>query len=865
VFVDRRREHALLGSALAEAASSGRLAVFVTGEAGIGKTRLVSEFAKEAHATGTVVLGGRCDDGLALPYQPFVEALEQLVEHTSDEALRRHVADYGDSVARLLPAMASRLFEGRPVAQEASEAERYVLFRAIEGLLAGACADTPTLLVLEDLHWADLPTLKLLRRLLTSPRRPALMLVATGRAMELEEDHALRELMADLHREPHVLRLDLDGLQSDDVLELLRGIASGAPETPDRRLAQTLAVSTHGNPFFITELVRTLSATGRPSGDGEEERSAGGLSIGPGSPASITETLARRLRRMGEDVRRCLRVAAVVGDEFDLDLVSEVGKLDSAVDAVDLAVQNAVLIEVPGRPGRFRFAHALMQSYIYGELGPARRAELHRRVGLALEARSGTRARVAELARHWVAAGEADPRRALQYAVLAGEDALTKLAPDEARRWYEVALEISGWRHDAPDSERCDLLIRRGEAERQAGDRGFRETLLEAAAIAQRIGDQDSLVRAAVANTRGMQSETGIVDAARIATLDAALEVVGDHDSAQRARLLAIQAAELAYSGEWDRRLQLSDAALATARRLDDPAALSTVLNLRFATLLAPETHEDRYANTLEAVAVAEQLRDPVARFYAYHWRAFASIEAGDIDAARMWVAREREVADRFRQPTALWLARADGANLAIIAGELETADQLAADALEAGRRSEPDALACYAAQQSSIAFESGHLRELVPMLEQAVHDNPGVPGFRATLALALSADSRAEHARLLLDADAASGFSDLPRDVTWLAAACIYAQVASALAHADAARSLYSMLDPWREQIAFPAFGVWGPVKLHLGTLAITLRDTAAAERHLSAAMRTAQLARAPLWQARAARQVELMAGIGP
>ena len=148
-------------------------------------------------------------------------------------------------------------------------------------------------------------------------------------------------------------------------------------------------------------------------------------------------------------------------------------------------------------------------------------------------------------------------------------------------------------------------------------------------------------MRAALANTRGMQSETGIVDEARIATLDSALRIVGDDDSPERARLLAMQAAELMYSREWDRRVRLSDEALAIARRLDDPDALSLVLNLRFVTLLAPETLTERRANTVEAVAVAERLSDPLARFYAYHWRAYACIEAGDIARrrARGWPA----------------------------------------------------------------------------------------------------------------------------------------------------------------------------------------------------------------------------------
>jgi DNA-binding SARP family transcriptional activator len=862
VFAGRRREREALARALRDVASSGRQVAFVTGEPGIGKTRLVSEFAHGAHSVGTLVIGGRCDDGLNLPYQPFVEALEHLVAHAPAELLERHIAEYGESIARLVPALSEHVAQTPVVAAEPSESERYVLYRAIMGLLAAACEGGPVLLVLEDLHWAELPTLHLLRRLLTSPRSWGLMLLATCRVEGLGEDHPLRELLADLHREPHVVRLDLTGLGSADIVELLRGIGDAPLGTPDPGVAQTLQASTNGNPFFVTELARGLAETGGLVNEHGRWRLTGGMDLTSHLPVSISETLARRLRRLRDDVPRCLEVAAVVGEEFDLGLVSAVADVESAAAAVKLAVEDALLIEVPGRPARYRFAHALMQRYLYRELGPARQAELHLQIARAMEGqtdRGGNQ--FAELARHWLEAADAEIETAVRYAILAGDEALGKLAPDEARRWYDDSLELLGRKHGAHEAKRCELLIKRGEAERQDGDRRFRETLLEAAEIAQRIGDEQKLVRAALGNTRGMQSETGIVDEGRLATLDSALRIVGPDDSPERARLLAMQAAELMYSRDWEGRVKLSDEALSIGRRLDDAEVLSAVLNMRFVTLLAPETLAERQANTVEAVAVAERLSDPLVRFYAYHWRAYACIEAGDILAARSWAAREQDIAERFRQPTTLWLRCADQANLAIIAGKLDLADELASTALEIGRNGEPDALSCYAAQQTSIAFERGQVGKLVPLLEQAVHDNPGVPGFRATLALALTEASRPEEARKLVAQAMVSSFRDLPYDVTWLAVACIYGHVSSRLGDVVAAAPLYRMLEPWSEQIAFPAFGVWGPVGLYLGSLALVLGDGAAAERHLVAAARAAIRAGAPLWEARAASQLGQLA----
>ncbi len=851
LFAGRRHEREALIRALREVTDRTPRAAFVTGEAGIGKTRLVSEFAQKAHEQGALVLAGRCDDGLSLPYQPFVEALEHAIEHAPGGLLERHIAIYGPSIARLVPELSRHAAEETLIGGEASESERYVLFRAIEGLLAALCETGPVMVVLEDLHWADQPTLTLLRRLLTAPRSWALMLLCTGRVKGLSEEHPLRELLADAHREPHMLRLDLLGLSNADVLEMLQGMGDKGPVIADLKLAETLEANTNGNPFFISELVRSLAESGALATEGGLMQLRDDVELTAYLPASISETLAQRLRRLNEDVRRYLDAAAVVGEEFEVDLVSEVAGVRSATDTLATAIDHGLVAEIPGRPNRLRFAHSLMQRYLYRELGQVRQSQLHRRVALALERRGHPDDTAAELATHWIQAVDPELETALEYSILAGDEALTMLAPDEARRWYENALHLLARGSPARDADRCDLLIKRGEAEHQAGDRRFRETLLEAAELAQRIGDDGALVKAALANTRGMQSETGVVDEPRIATLDRALDIVGTRDSPERARLLAMQAAELMYSREWERRVRLSDEALQIARRLQDPDALSTVLNMRFVTLLSPESLAERRDNTVEAIGVAERLADPLIRFYAYHWRAYVCIEDGDILAARAWAAREREIAERFRQPTTVWLTRADEANLAIIAGDLDLADDRARAAFEVGRLSEPDALACYAAQQTSIAFERGTLGEFVQLLEQAVRDNPGVPGFRASLALALTEVSRHEQARELLEQALASRFRDLPYDVTWLAVVCIYARVASQLAHQSAAELLYRMLEPWSGQIAFPAFGVWWPVDLHLCSLASVTGNTALAERHLLEASRTAIRAGAPRWEA--------------
>ncbi len=827
LFVDRHDQRAALHEAYRATVGSGaRHTVFILGEPGIGKTRLVSEFAQALHADGALVVAGRCDADLELPYQPFVEALEHLVAHADDALLAAHLSGHGDRVARLVPALGGNA----PSSAHSGESERYLLYSAIEDLLIGAAGQRPLLVVLEDLHWADLPTVRLLRRLLTSPRNGAVLFLATCRSGELERDHPLRALLADLHREQDVSRLELDGLATNDVADLLTGLRN------DPSLADALRDNTAGNPFFITELVRNLDE--------------GGAATPDALPVSISETLQQRIGRLGEDVRDVLTTAAAIGDEFDLDLLEAVLQQDGAGAAVDRAVAGDLVVALPG--ARFRFAHALVQRYLYADLGAAHRTEIHRRIAAALERRLASGAvKVAELAQHAVAGSGSDVDRALRYAELAGEEALEQLAPDEARRWFDVALELAERRPAPRPAERCELLIRRGEAERLAGEPGFRETLLEAGALAAELQDAPALVQAALANTRGMQSETGIVDEDRIALLQQALGAVGPAASPERARLLAQNAAELMYSGRWEEQLRLSGEALQMARGGHDPEALITVLNMRFVSVLAPATHDARRAETSEAITVAEALGDPLARFFAYHWRAGVCLEAGDLDEARGWMDRELEVAHGLREPTSLWLALADRANLALIAGDLDNADRLVQETFAAGQGTEPDAMACFAAQMTCVAFERGTLGDLAPLLQQAVADNPGVPGFRATLALAYVQAGDDEAARGLLAEAAANGFADLAYDVTWLTVACLYAHVSAHLGDTASARRLYDLLLPYRDQLAYPYFGAWGPVELYLGELASALGDEAAVA-HLDAAAQVSVRLGATCWAAR-------------
>jgi predicted ATPase len=271
-----------------------------------------------------------------------------------------------------------------------------------------------------------------------------------------------------------------------------------------------------------------------------------------------------------------LLLAAVIGRDFDLGILATVSPLaeDEVLGAIDGAT-TARLVDETGIDG-YRFAHALVRSALYRTIGSSRRSRLHRRVAEAIERRRPDD--VTALAYHFAEAGEDQRARAVHYAARAGDQAMQRLAHDQAIYFYERGLELAkGLRPDDP-SARCELLASLGEAQRNAGVPEYRESLLEAARTAERLGDTPRLVRAALANNRGWASSAGAVDHDRVAMLEAALRALAPDDSAERASLLALLAAELLYAGDRVRRIRLRDDALAMARRVGDPATLAHVL-----------------------------------------------------------------------------------------------------------------------------------------------------------------------------------------------------------------------------------------------------------------------------------------------
>jgi class 3 adenylate cyclase/tetratricopeptide (TPR) repeat protein len=841
--VARETEAALLTDAYKRAAAGeGRAVVLVSGDAGVGKTTLVAEAARRASNEGACVLLGRCQEDVSAPYLPFAEVLHHYAAHAPEHVLRTHVEIHGGDIASMVPALAQRLGHVPAPTRTDPDTERYLLYGAVAGLLTAASLHQPTVLVLDDLQWSDSQSLRLLRHVVTTVESARLLVLGTFRDTELSPSNPLRDLLGALQREPGISRIELTGFDDAGVLSFMEAAAGQRLEDAATDLAHALCLETEGNPFFVGEVLRSLTETGTIYQDDRGRWTVAGEMSEMVLPTSVREVISARVGRLGAQAGQVLSMAAVIGRDFDFDLLHAVTDLsqEEVLDVLDSASAAALVRDLSGVPGRYSFSHALTQHTLYQGLPSVRRTRAHQQVAEAIEATVGEApgARVGELAHHWLTANQpANATKAIGYARQAGEAALAALAPDDAVRYFSRALQLVEMAAEDDPLVGCDLRLALGEAQRQAGMPGFRETFLDAAHRAQELDATDRLVAAALGNSRGFFSSVGVIDADKVAVLESALDALGDEDGRERALLLATLCSELALGTTLDRRKELADAARAMARRLKDPDTVIRTLNLVCDPLQVPSTLNERMVDAKEALEMSELLGDPDLLFWTGAYSRLAAVQAGDFEMARRCLATMRAVNRGLRQPTMMWVTLFNDAADALLGGDSDRAEQLATAALEIGTESgQPDAFGFYGAEMIGVRRQQGRYGELVPLIEQIVAENPALPVFRATLAEGHMEAGNVDTARQMLDA-AAADLSLLPYDVVWIFAVASYADVAAELRAEAAARLLLDLLAPFDDQVLFIGATAGSPVAYYCGSLESVLGLYNEAERHFAEA----------------------------
>ena len=458
-------------------------------------------------------------------------------------------------------------------------------------------------------------------------------------------------LLADLRREPSVDRLDLVGLDDVEILDLM-GAAAGHEMADDGvALAHALRRETAGNPFFLVEVLRHLAETGAFAQDADGRWVLSDDLDDLGLPSSIREVVAQRVARLGEPTEKALALAAVIGRDFDVDVLTTLVDTDedTLLDLLDGAIAAGIVGEPEQQFGRYRFVHALIQHTLYQDLGTARRQRAHQRIAEALEARADDDRLVAELAHHWMAATRpADAAKAIHYARRAGDAALAATRP--STRWTGTRRPSScrPARPPVTTTPAASSSSHSAPPRRQAGLPEHRDTLREAGRIALRLGDRDLLVSVALARTPGVESMAE-VDPDRLAVLDAALAAVGPADSIERARLLACLAEEI-DPRDAARRCEVATEAIDVAHRIDDDATTLAVLTLALNPFSTPDILDRRLHESELALELADRFGDVSARFQARAYRMVAAGEVGDID--EFDAASRRDGSDRAIRPT---------------------------------------------------------------------------------------------------------------------------------------------------------------------------------------------------------------------
>jgi predicted ATPase len=848
-FVGRRDELEQLKEALEDAlAGRGSLAMLV-GEPGIGKTRLAEEFTVYARLRGAQVLSGRSYEGsVEVAYFPFVEAFRSYVRARPDTDLRRELGEGAPDVANLVSEIRQRFPDLPSPPPLQGDAERQRLFGSITEFLRAATAAGPLVLHLDDLHWADKPSLLLLRHLARHLAGERLLILGSYRDVELDRTHPLAEVLGALRRETTFRRILLRGLPTDDVVAYLTALADEEPDpavqAARRALAQALHRETEGNPFFIGEVLSHLVESGKLYWDGSHWRTNVTSTSELGIPEGVREVVGRRLSALSEACNRMLTVASAMPAGFSWEMLRATveGEEPALLDALEEALAARLVRERAGAHGAgYEFTHALIRQTLYEELSAPRRVLLHRRIGERLEALHGSDAgpHLAELAHHFFqAAPGGDVDKAVDYAMRAGERAVSVAAFEEATSHFEraaQALEL----HAGRGSERaCRVRLALAEVHARTGAIDLaRAEAGRAAELARALGSAELLALAAL-HYGGEHIPTWTLDEGRVRLLEEALAAFAPAENELVVRLLRRLAMEFGFV-DGARAEASARQAVEIARRIGEPGALAYALSALHYTLGAVERLDERLLISSELLDVATRAGMKDFQNFGHSSMHFDLLEKGDAARARVHLAGYVAIAKQTREPVLLWLSTVFQGLWATLEGRFDEAERLADEALECARKFDhTGGPQFHAIQISRVRAEQGRLAEMIPVVEAIVNATP-LSGWRARLVQLYAEFGREDDARREFELIAADDFAGIPQDNLWLLSLCWLADPCAVLRDVERADVLYRLLLPHaKRNVVVVNAAVNGSVERYLGQLAATLGRYEDAVRHFEAAI---------------------------
>ena len=853
VFVGRQQEMGELKACLEDALSGRGRLVTLVGEPGIGKTRTAQELATYAGLRGAQVLWGRSYEEQGVPpFWPWVQAIRSYVRERDPEQLRSEMGSGAADIADVVSDVRDRLPDLPRSPQLEPEQARFRLFDSIAAFLKTASQRQPLVLVLDDLHWADQPSLMLLQFVARELGGARLLLIGTYRDMELSRQHPLAEALGELTRERLFQRVLLRGLTQEDVgrfIEMTSG--NNAP----RGLVEAVHTQTEGNPLFVTEVVRLLVQEGDLGADPSSAAGGSGRAGETDSwtiriPEGVREVIGRRLNRLSQRCNETLTVASILGREFTLaqlrPLVEEVTE-DRLFEILEEALSARVIEELPQSVGRYQFTHALIQETLTAELSLTRRVRLHSRIAPALEDLYGDDAEshAAELAHHFAQAeAVTGTEKLVQYSLLAGDRAMTSFAWEEALAHFERAAAskegqaASASSGQAIDAQMAAILSGLGRAQLTLLDRNELPqavaTLARAFDYYAETGDVDRAV--AVAQSR-YPSRSGLsTGAAKL--IARALSLV-PADSHQAGALLSRQGYVLGMEeGDHEAASVAIGRALAIARREQDPA-----LEMR---TLAEAARVDRFHLRLpESLSKSRQAIELLARFDDPEVEAAARYEAsialyinGDPEEAQQHATAMLAVSERLRDR--FWLSSALGHSGALCQARGDW--QAARDFFERGsavQPKDPRILGRIAGLEHEVGnSDRGEkvLDELVDVM-RSTPKGPTVPYIIPTLAIPSAARVSGDLHRLAIAEEAAGTVLADPSCSATVTYGARTGLALIAVLRGDVATlgEQYALLKPQKRGLSLG--GHMGDDRL-LGILAHSMADLGQAEAHFEDAL---------------------------
>jgi DNA-binding SARP family transcriptional activator len=856
-FIGRRTELALLLDALERSGSGPSKVVLVSGPAGVGKTTLTEEFRDRAQRAGAAPIVGHCDPEPTADYQPVAEILRSLIEPLGPGA--RSVLP--STLALVLPDVVEAPPDGD--GELDAEGAQYRLFEAIATTVATLAA-RPAVIVFEDLHWADRPTLRLIRHLARHPDLEGMLMIATYRD---EVDGERAEIIERLARSANRSTIELSGFDGHEVRALIRTTAP--PETMRTlfELTTTLHDVTGGNPLFLRELLRELDE------QVVKVENAAELSetITAIAPAGVRALVDRRLARLTEQARRVVCAAATVGRELTVDALAAICDLDHelAFEGLEEGIAARLLVEDYNRIDRYLFPHAVVRNAVYATIPAAERRQLHRRIAEIMERQplepndSSSTRRSADLAHHYV---EAAPlglnREAALHSERAADDAAQRFAFGEAARWYEHAIRFHS--EDLGESARGRLHLAAGSAwKNDMQIERARVALLAGAECARRANDAALLADIAL-EADGPWADGSVLQPDALNLLEEALDGLEPSDRTRLVRVLTGIASDLYYT-DHERQGRFAKEALAIAQELEDPETLATaVLAVRLWETHRPEARVER-------LAIARQTYELVSTHPAASGLRLSTHRSLIVDLLENCRIAEFETrlddyersAGELGSPRDIYSAMALRATQAIMHGDLEAGEQLARGASLRGHELGQLSGGAYFLHRFAVRYMQGRLSEELENVRPAGGDQSVFLSGASLAATAYAETGNCARAVAITRRILGPDGSDLARDAFWLGGIALFAGVAASARDRDLIELLRCMLEPCADHlVVFGAGGVVLGTGHHwLGVLAAGCDDTDAALDHLTEATECAQNLAAPYWIAQA--QVDAAAAL--